>query len=364
MTQAQTARFEFDLPDEAATILLAHRIAGFVGAGDLVTLSGDLGAGKTTLARALIRELVGESELEVPSPTFTLMQVYDGQRFTIVHADLYRIKSPDELIELGWDEAAEGALLLVEWAERAGNQLPEDRLDVALHLNPSKGDSFRKVVFTGTGAFAARLSRAMSVDALLARSGWADAKRQFMMGDASTRAYERLEKADGTKGILMISPKRPDGPPVRYGKPYSQIAHLAEDVIPFFAIQRGLLLCDGRFINPEDMSLDATNDARQNIWPVSSRFAQVTNQVDHNDLELKHESDSARRGRLLSEDKSHSGNTNSLPSDVKDLEREHILKILNSVNGHRKRAVNILGISERTLRYKLKQWREAGYQIP
>ena len=257
MTQAQTARFEFDLPDEAATILLAHRIAGFVGAGDLVTLSGDLGAGKTTLARALIRELVGESELEVPSPTFTLMQVYDGQRFTIVHADLYRIKSPDELIELGWDEAAEGALLLVEWAERAGNQLPEDRLDVALHLNPSKGDSFRKVVFTGTGAFAARLSRAMSVDALLARSGWADAKRQFMMGDASTRAYERLEKADGTKGILMISPKRPDGPPVRYGKPYSQIAHLAEDVIPFFAIQRGLLL-EG-FSAPDLFAKDTTN---------------------------------------------------------------------------------------------------------
>lgn len=257
MTQPQTARFEFDLTDEAATNLLAHRIAGFTGAGDLVTLSGDLGAGKTTLARALIRELVGNAQLEVPSPTFTLMQVYDAPKFPIVHADLYRIKSPDELIELGWDEAAEGALLLVEWAERAGNQLPPDRLDVALLLNPQKGDSFRKVVFTGTGAFAARLSRAMSVDALLARSGWAQAKRTFMLGDASTRAYERLEKPDGTKGILMISPKRPDGPPVRYGKPYSQIAHLAEDVIPFFAIQRGLLL-EG-FSAPDLYAKDATN---------------------------------------------------------------------------------------------------------
>ena len=257
MTQPQTARFEFDLADEAATILLAHRIAGFTGAGDLVTLSGDLGAGKTTLARALIRELVGEPQLEVPSPTFTLMQVYDTPKFPIVHADLYRIKSPDELIELGWDEAAEGALLLVEWAERAGNQLLQDRLDVSLLLNPQKGDAFRKVVFTGTGAFADRLSRAMSVDALLARSGWAAAKRQFMSGDASTRAYERLEKPDGSKGILMISPKRPDGPPVRYGKPYSQIAHLAEDVIPFFAIQRGLLL-EG-FSAPDLYAKDATN---------------------------------------------------------------------------------------------------------
>ena len=257
MTQPQTARFEFDLADEAATNLLAHRIAGFTGAGDLVTLSGDLGAGKTTLARALIRELVGEPHLEVPSPTFTLMQVYDAPKFPIVHADLYRIKSPDELIELGWDEAAEGALLLVEWAERAGNQLPQDRLDVSLLLNPQKGDAFRKVVFTGTGTFAARLSRAMSVDALLARSGWSEAKRTFMLGDASTRAYERLEKPDGTKGILMISPKRPDGPPVRYGKPYSQIAHLAEDVIPFFAIQRGLLL-EG-FSAPDLFAKDATN---------------------------------------------------------------------------------------------------------
>jgi len=257
VTQAQTVRFEFDLTDETATNLLAHRIAGFVSAGDLITLSGDLGAGKTTLARALIRELTSDARLEVPSPTFTLMQVYDGQRFPIVHADLYRIKSPDELVELGWDEAAEGALVLVEWAERAGDQLPEDKLDVMLLLSPHKGEGFRKVVLTGSGTFAGRLSRAMSVDALLARAGWADAKRRFMLGDASTRAYERLEKPDGSKCILMISPKRPDGPPVRFGKSYSQLAHLAEDVIPFFAIQRGLLL-EG-FSAPELFAKDAGN---------------------------------------------------------------------------------------------------------
>ena len=255
--QPQTARFEFDLADEGATVALARRMASFLSAGDLVTLSGDLGAGKTTLARALIRELTGEGQLEVPSPTFTLMQVYDGRRFPIVHADLYRIKSPDELIELGWDEAAEGALLMVEWADRAGDHLPDDRLDVALQLSLNKGEAYRKAVLTGTGAFAARLARAMSVDALLARSGWADAKREFMLGDASTRAYERLEKRDGTKGILMIAPKRPDGPPVRFGKPYSQIARLAEDVTPFFAIQRGLLL-EG-FSAPEFFAKDSAN---------------------------------------------------------------------------------------------------------
>ena len=103
-----------------------------VGADDLVTLSGDLGAGKTTFARALIRCLAGDPELETPSPTFTLMQVYETEAFPIVHADLYRVKDPSELAELGWEEAAEGALVLVEWAERAGSALTGDRLDIAL----------------------------------------------------------------------------------------------------------------------------------------------------------------------------------------------------------------------------------------
>ncbi len=78
-----------------------------------MTLSGELGAGKTAFARALIRSLTGDADIEVPSPTFTLMQIYDGLDFPIVHADLYRIRHPDELEELGWDEAAEGALVLL-----------------------------------------------------------------------------------------------------------------------------------------------------------------------------------------------------------------------------------------------------------
>ncbi len=240
MADALTARFELDLVDEAATAALAHRIAGFVAPGDLVTLSGDLGAGKTVFARALIRELVKDPELEVPSPTFTLMQIYDGERFPIVHADLYRIKSPSELAELGWDEAAEGAVVLVEWAERAGSELPADRLDIELRLNIARGTQYRKVVLTGSGVYAERLARALSLESLLAHAGWTDARRTFMLGDASTRAYERLEKDDGSRAILMISPRRADGPPVRYGKPYSAIARLAEDIAPFIAIDHAL----------------------------------------------------------------------------------------------------------------------------
>ena len=91
----------FSLPNEAVTVRFAGKVADWVRPGDLVTLSGDLGAGKTTFARALIRRLCGDPNLEVPSPTFTLVQVYDGRAFPVVHADLYRVQNVAELAELG-----------------------------------------------------------------------------------------------------------------------------------------------------------------------------------------------------------------------------------------------------------------------
>ena len=122
------------LADEAETDLIAGRLAAELRAGDLVTLDGDLGAGKTTFARAIIRTLLDDPEAEVPSPTYTLLQSYEGKRFNIVHADLYRIADPAELAELGWEDAAENALVLVEWAERAGQVLAEDRLEAHLSI--------------------------------------------------------------------------------------------------------------------------------------------------------------------------------------------------------------------------------------
>ena len=229
-----------DLEDELATQALALQIASLVGADDLVTLSGDLGAGKSTFARALIRTLVGDPQLDVPSPTFTLMQIYDSPQFPIVHADLYRVERSAELAELGWDEASEGALVLVEWAERAGSALADDRLDITFHMDATRGDDFRRASLSGKGLFQARLARAMAINALLNASGWQESERRFMLGDASTRAYERLTRPDGICGILMISPPRPDGPPVKFGKPYSAIAHLAEDIRPFIAMAEAL----------------------------------------------------------------------------------------------------------------------------
>ena len=218
----------------------AATIAEFLRSGDLVTLTGDLGAGKTTFARALIRFLAGDPNLEVPSPTFTLMQLYRAPGFPIVHADLYRIRSPDELAELGWDEASEGALVLVEWTQRSGDTLPADRLDIAFEINGEDPENARDATVTGFGDFAGRIAAVEAINALLAEAGFGEASRSFLTGDASSRAYERLTLPDGRTALLMISPPRTDAPVVRFGKPYYEIARLAADIRPFIAMDQAL----------------------------------------------------------------------------------------------------------------------------
>jgi N-acetylmuramate 1-kinase len=245
--------FTVALEDEQATRRLMVDIAAQIEAGDLITLSGDLGAGKTTLARALIRHLAGDERVEVPSPTFTLMQAYELPRFNLVHADLYRLSGPGELAELGFEDAAEDAVTLLEWPDRAGDQLPPNRLDVALTLSPQHGETFRHARVTGYGTFMARAERIALIRSFLARNGFGLADRQFIQGDASTRAYERLT-LEGNSYILMNSPRRPDGPIIRDGKPYSAIAHLAEDVTPFIAM--ALALRERGFSAPAIMAGD------------------------------------------------------------------------------------------------------------
>src|SRR5947209_6877874 len=231
--------FSIVLPNERATARLTADVASILKAGDLITLSGDLGAGKTAFARALIRHLAGDEALDVPSPTFTLVQTYALPRFTVVHADLYRVTHTGELAELGVDEAAENAVVLLEWPDRAEDVLPPDRLDIAFTLAPNLGINQRNAEITGHGAFAPRIERLAAIRHFLLAEGVADLPRTHIQGDASTRAYERLTQ-NGRKFILMNAPRRPDGPPVRGGLPYSAIAHLAEDVKPFVAMARAL----------------------------------------------------------------------------------------------------------------------------
>jgi tRNA threonylcarbamoyl adenosine modification protein YjeE len=126
--------FTAALADEQATRRLMVDIACAIEPGDLITLSGDLGAGKTTFARVLIRYLAGDETVEVPSPTFTLMQSYELPRFTLIHADLYRLSGPSELAELGFEDLSAGAVTLLEWPDRAAGVLPPDRFDIAFTL--------------------------------------------------------------------------------------------------------------------------------------------------------------------------------------------------------------------------------------
>ncbi len=231
--------FTVALEDEQATRRLMADIAAAIEPGDLITLSGDLGAGKTTFARALIRHLGNDERIEVPSPTFTLMQAYELPRFNVVHADLYRLSGPGELAELGFEDATEDAVTLLEWPDRAAGFLPPNRLDVALTLSPQQGETFRNARVTGYGTFAAKAERIASIRRFLAQAGLGQAERRHMQGDASTRSYERLT-IDTNTYILMNSPRRPDGPIVRDGKPYSAIAHLAENVTPFIAMALAL----------------------------------------------------------------------------------------------------------------------------
>jgi tRNA threonylcarbamoyl adenosine modification protein YjeE len=250
---APRATWDVLLPDEGATERLAMDLAVALEPGDVVTLSGDLGAGKTTLVRAIIRYLAGNSRLEVPSPTFTLLQTYDLPPFVVVHSDLYRIESLSELAELGWDETPEGAVLFVEWPERAGEFLQVDRLDIALSIAPDLSPTHRRVRLSGYGAWIARLERLRAVRALIDAAGFGPARRRRIKGDASTRSYERLALS-GTSVILMNAPPRPDGPPVRNGLPYSAIAHLAENMRPYVAIAR--FLREQGFSTPEIIAAD------------------------------------------------------------------------------------------------------------
>lgn len=220
---------ERDLP------ALAGLVAFSLRAGDVVTLEGDLGAGKTTFARALIRSLLGDPDSEVPSPTFSLVQTYAG-RLPVAHADLYRLTDADDLAELGLDDALAAGAAVIEWPERASDAIPSDRLAIAL----ASGDTpeHRRVRLAAGPSWTQRLERIAVAYDLIGRAGWAGCRVHFLQGDASPRRYARLIRPQGSppSALLMDAPRQPDGPPIRDGLPYSRIAHLAEDVRPFIAI--------------------------------------------------------------------------------------------------------------------------------
>ncbi len=149
---------EFKPRNLAATEALAGQLARRAQAGDVIALHGELGAGKTTFARAFIRAREGGAQIgEVPSPTFTLVQVYELPSGAVWHFDLYRLTRPEQAWELGLEEAMVAGISLIEWPERLGELLPEERLDVA--IAPGTTSDSRTIRVAASPGWSGRLAR-------------------------------------------------------------------------------------------------------------------------------------------------------------------------------------------------------------
>ncbi|SDE64222.1 tRNA (adenosine(37)-N6)-threonylcarbamoyltransferase complex ATPase subunit type 1 TsaE [Limimaricola pyoseonensis] len=141
------------LPDESRSHAFATAMAPLLRAGDTLLLSGPIGAGKSFFARALIRARLGNPDEDVPSPTFTLVQSYEGPEAEIWHCDLYRLSDPFELLELGLEEAMGRAICLIEWPDRMGDMAPPE----ALSLDFAATNDGHRVTLSGPEAWRERL---------------------------------------------------------------------------------------------------------------------------------------------------------------------------------------------------------------
>ncbi len=251
---------------------LASRLALILRPGDCVTLTGELGSGKTTLARSLIHHIRGDGhDEEVVSPTFALVETYSTPRMEITHIDCFRLEDSSESEELGLDDALDDALVLIEWPKRIVDRLPADRLSISLEEGAHETSRF--VTLQGHGQWRARIARLRQMIVFMEASGWGDADAAYLQGDASPRRYGRLAR-DGMTALLMDSPKQPDGPPIREGKSYSALAHLAEDVRAFAAVTAALrqagLSAPQIFVRDLDQGFLILEDLGDNVFSAQS----------------------------------------------------------------------------------------------
>lgn len=204
-----------ELPELAATARLAAAAAVEARPGDAILLQGPLGAGKTEFARAFLRAASGDPALEVPSPTFTLVQSYETRLGPVHHFDLWRLDGPDGLLELGWDDSRDG-VVLVEWPERLGRLRPAEALTVML----THAGEARRATLQGWPERVERVlgrARQASLAAFLTQHGYATARTAPLAQDASFRRYLRL--SGGPRPAVLM-----DAPPPEDVRPFLRIA--------------------------------------------------------------------------------------------------------------------------------------------
>lgn len=225
---------DIEVEDEWQTRQLANDIALILKPGDALCLSGDLGAGKSTFARSLIRALADDDTLEVPSPTFTLVQTYDLDRLVLSHFDLYRLEEPEEIDELGLDELLVEGAVLVEWPEKAEAALPANALWIRIS-HAQEAEEKRIFQFSSNElSWKKRLEATLDVRTFLEAASFEKCRRNYLAGDASLRQFEKIEKENQTS-VLMLWPFQANDLPGEV-RAYMQRAHLATDCRSVVAI--------------------------------------------------------------------------------------------------------------------------------
>jgi N-acetylmuramate 1-kinase len=241
----------FDSHNQAETEKFAQKLSLWARPGLVIALKGNLGSGKSTFARAFIKALAQNTEdIDVPSPSFSLIQTYDITRILVAHIDLYRLANSQDVENLALDELLPNHMLLIEWPERLGSTL----FDHTLQLEFSGSGNMRQIAVSPNGAWLHALERNAVIENFIVQNSMHGADRIFFEGDASSRRYEKLVFENKTI-LLMDMPNRPDGPIVKFGKPYSQIAHLAEGIKSVFSIN-AYLSAIGSYSVPKTLGID------------------------------------------------------------------------------------------------------------